>query len=233
MLSQSEQDYLKVVYELERERGDDWVMTSSLAQRLGVSPASVTEMVKKLAAPARGLLVYERYHGVRLSAAGLVVALEVVRHHRLIETFLSEALGYGWDEVHDEAHRLEHVISEAMEERMAAYLRDPERDPHGAPIPELGGAVAALDDMRLTDLAPGEPATICRVLDDDPELLRYLRDLGMTLGAQVEVASRAPFDGPIHVRVAEPAVTHALGAHVTDQVFVEAQDARSSARQQR
>lgn len=225
MLTQSEQDYLKVVYELQHERGDAWVTTSSLAQRLGVSPASVTEMLKKLAAPGRSLLIYERYRGVRLSDAGLAAGLEVVRHHRLIESFLSEALGYGWDEVHAEAHRLEHVISETMEDRIAAYLRHPQRDPHGAPIPQRNGVVAARQDISLTDLAPGAPATICRVLDDDPALLRYLSDLGMTLGAHVEVADRAPFDGPIHVRLAEPSVTHALGANVTDQVFVEVQAA--------
>ena len=225
MLSQSEQDYLTVVYDMQHERGAAWVTTSNLAQRLGVTPASVTEMLKKLAAPDRSLLIYERYRGVRLSDAGLAAALEVVRHHRLIETFLSEALGYGWDEVRAEAHRLEHVISETMEDRMAAYLDQPQRDPHGAPIPQRNGVVAPLQDIPLSALAPGAPAIICRVLDDDPALLRYLSSLGMTLGAHVEVAGRAPFDGPMHVRVEEPPVTHALGAHVTDQVFVEVQTA--------
>jgi DtxR family Mn-dependent transcriptional regulator len=221
MRSQSEEDYLKAIYEQQVERGDAWVGTSTLAQRLGVSPASVTEMLKKLAGPERGLLEYERYHGVRLSPSGERAALEVVRHHRLIESFLAQALGYSWDEVHAEAHQLEHVISEEMEERMAAYLRHPPRDPHGSPIPQRDGAVELTRDVPLTALQPGARARVSRVLDDDPDLLRYLSELGLVLGVEVEIAQRAPFDGPVFVHLVGPAITHALGAGVTDQIFVE------------
>lgn len=220
MYSQSEQDYLKAIYEQEYERGHEWVTTSALAQELGVSPASVTEMVKKLADPSRGLLSYERYRGVRLSEAGVAAALQIVRHHRLVESFLSEALGFSWDEVHAEAHRLEHVISETMEERIAAYLGHPRRDPHGSPIPQRDGGVEAIYDTPLTALPPGQRGTVSRVLDEDPDLLRYLAALGLTLGVEVEVAERAPFDGPITVRLIGPAAVHALGAGVTDKVFV-------------
>lgn len=220
MFSQSEQDYLKAIYELQYEQGNAWVTTTGLAQRLGVSPASVTEMVKKLAADERELVWHERYHGARLAAAGERAALEVIRHHRLAESFLSQALGYSWDKVHAEAHRLEHVISEELEEHIAHYLGDPARDPHGSPIPQRDGAIETLKDIRLTDLPLGQRARVQRVLDDDPALLRYLSELGLVLGAQVEITERAPFQGPLYVRLLEPPAVHALGAGVTDQVFV-------------
>jgi DtxR family Mn-dependent transcriptional regulator len=220
MLSQSEQDYLKVIYEIQHEQGHEWVTTTGLAQRLGVSAASVTEMLKKLAAVDRDLVQYQRYHGARLSEAGERAALEVIRHHRLLESFLSQALGYTWDKVHGEAHRLEHAISEEMEDHIARYLGDPARDPHGSPIPQRDGAIEALNDVRLTDLPLGQSAYVCRVLDEDPALLRYLNELGLVLGARVEMTKRAPFDGPVYVRLFEPPAVHALGAGVTDHVFV-------------
>ena len=220
MFSQSEQDYLKAIYEMQHEKGNEWVTTTGLAQRLGVSPASVTEMVQKLAADARELVRYERYHGARLNEAGEQAALEVIRHHRLLESFLSQALGYTWDKVHAEAHRLEHVISEELEDHIARYLGEPARDPHGSPIPQRDGVVAALDDVRLTDLPLGQRAQVRRVLDDDPALLRYLSELGLVLGARVEITERVPFQGPLYVRLLEPPAVHALGAGVTDQVFV-------------
>jgi DtxR family transcriptional regulator, Mn-dependent transcriptional regulator len=220
MQSQAEEDYLKAIYEAEYERHDEWVTTTTLAHQLHVSPASVTEMLKKLAAPDRELVQYERYHGVRLTDTGERAALEVVRHHRLIESFLSSTLGLSWDQVHAEAHQLEHAISEELEERIARYLGNPTRDPHGSPIPQRDGAMAALDDIPLTDLPTGQPAHVRRVLDDDPALLRYLTELGLILGAQVEVVERVPFQGPLYVRTLEPAGVHALGAEVTNQVFV-------------
>ncbi len=220
MSSQSEQDYLKAIYEMQYEKGNEWVTTTGLAQRLGVSPASVTEMVQKLAADARELVRYERYHGARLNEAGERAALEVIRHHRLLESFLSQALGYTWDKVHAEAHRLEHVISEDLEDHIARYLGEPPRDPHGSPIPQRDGVMEALDDVRLTDLPLGQRAQVRRVLDDDPALLRYLSELGLVLGARVEITERVPFAGPLYVRLLEPPAVHALGAGVTDQVFV-------------
>lgn len=220
MSSQSEQDYLKAIYEMQYEKGNEWVTTTGLAQRLGVSPASVTEMVQKLAADDRELVRYERYHGARLNEAGERAALEVIRHHRLLESFLSQALGYTWDKVHAEAHRLEHVISEELEDHIARYLGEPPRDPHGSPIPQRDGVMEALDDVRLTDLPLGQRAQVRRVLDDDPALLRYLSELGLVLGARVEITERVPFAGPLYVRLLEPPAVHALGAGVTDQVFV-------------
>lgn len=220
MLSRSEQDYLKAIFELSHEKGDEWVSTNGLALRLGISPASVTEMVKKLAALNPPLVVHEPYLGARLTEIGEKSALEVVRRHRLIESFLCAALGLSWDEVHAEAHRLEHVISEALEEHIARYLGEPTRDPHGSPIPGRNGVIEALHDIRLTDLPTGQTAQVHRVLDDDPALLRYLSELGLVLGARLEITERAPFEGPLHVRMLESSTVHALGRGVTDQVFV-------------
>lgn len=224
MKSESEEDYLKAIYEAQCERHDARVTTTALAHTLRVSPASVTEMLQRLATPGRGLVRYERYHGVSLTDAGEKAALEVVRHHRLIESFLSAALGYSWDKVHAEAHRLEHAISEELEDRMASYLGDPKRDPHGAPIPERDGEVEALDDIRLTDLPTGKHARVRRVLDGDPDLLRYLAELGLVLGARLEVTEQLPFDGPRYVQVFDAGTVHALGPGVTDQVFVVAEE---------
>jgi DtxR family transcriptional regulator, Mn-dependent transcriptional regulator len=220
MRSQAEEDYLKAIYEAQYERRDEWVTTTALAHELSISPASVTEMLKKLSAPDRALVRYERYHGVQLTEAGEKAALEVVRHHRLIESFLSSTLGLPWDKVHAEAHQLEHAISEELEERIARYLGNPARDPHGSPIPQRDGAMEPLADVRLTDLPPGRRAEVQRVMDDDPALLRYLSELGLILGAHVEVVERVPFEGPLYVRIEEPHTLRALGAEITDQVFV-------------
>jgi DtxR family transcriptional regulator, Mn-dependent transcriptional regulator len=220
MTSESVQDYLKTIYEMGCEGGMEWVSTTALSRALNHAPASVTAMLKKLAGLQPPLVQHELYHGVRLTEAGEKEALEVVRHHRLIESFLSATLGLTWDQVHAEAHRLEHAISEELEDRIALYLGDPGRDPHGSPIPKRSGETEALDDMPLTDLPTGRPARVRRVLDDDPALLRYLSELGLVLGARVEVTERVPFQGPLYVRVSEPAAVHALGAGVTDAVFV-------------
>jgi DtxR family transcriptional regulator, Mn-dependent transcriptional regulator len=223
MFSQSEEDYLKAIYEQQYERGSEWVTTSALAQQLHVSPASVTEMVKKLAAREPALLEYERYHGAQLTGEGVQAAREVVRHHRLIEAFLTKALGLPWDRVHDEAHRLEHAVSEELEDRIALYLGEPARDPHGSPIPRRDGEVEALDDVPLSDLPPGQPARVRRVLDEDPALLRYLSELGLIVGARLEVTGRAPFEGPLYVRLIGQAAPRALGEGVTGAVFVVAE----------
>ena len=220
MTSQSVQDYLKALYEIVCEGGQEWASTTKLAQALGLAPASITAMLKKLAAMDPPLVVHELYRGARLTEAGEKAALEVVRHHRLIESFLTAALGYSWDKVHAEAHRLEHATSEDLVNDIARYLGNPARDPHGSPIPGRDGVMEALRDIPLTDLPPGRPAQVKRVLDDDPALLRYLSELGLVLGARLMVTERMPFQGPLMVRVVEPPSVHALGTGITDQVFV-------------
>lgn len=215
-ITHSIEDYLKAIYELAQKASP--VSTSALADKLENAPASVTGMLKKLATFDPPLVEYKRHHGVTLSPAGDKIALEVIRHHGLLELYLTEALGYSWDEVHTEADRLEHFISEDFEERIANFLGDPSLDPHGEPIPSKEGAMAMPAGMRLSDLDIGEAATIVRVVDDNAELLRYLAELGMQPNAGVVITSRAPFDGPLHVEV--DGKTHALGRRVTNRVYV-------------
>jgi DtxR family Mn-dependent transcriptional regulator len=188
-------------------------------------------MLQKLSDATPKLVNYERSRGATLTPAGRKIALEVIRHHRLIELYLAEALGYGWDEVDAEAERLEHVISEEFEDRISAILGDPTRDPHGNPIPGKDGSVAPACRTPLSDIDAGRTVRVARVRDDNPALLRYLAELGLVLDATVTVAGRAPFDGPLHVRVgAATEAAHALGRQVTDQVYVEL-DADPVARQ--
>lgn len=194
--------------------------TSALAEHLNIRKGSVTGMLKKLALARPGLVRYERYRGVRLTPAGERAALQVLRHHRLLERFLSERLGFGWDEVHTEADRLEHVISEDLEERIAAQLGHPAVDPHGDPIPRRDGSLPRVKELPLTDLAPRQAAFVSRVGSEEPALLRYLTKLGLGLDARVQVLRKGPFDGPIEVRLLDRRVTHALSRRVTDQVFV-------------
>ncbi len=219
-LSAAGEDYLKAIYELEQEAGLERVPTSALAAKLGVANASVTGMLKKLAAMRPRLVDYKPYRGVHLTPRGCKVALEVIRHHRLLETYLTQALGYRWDEVHHEADRLEHVISEELEERIAHFLGHPEVDPHGHPIPARDGSLPEKRELRLTDLEIGRRARVSRVSDRDPDLLRYLDRLGLCLHAPVEVVDRGPFEGPLHVRLVGRGEVHALSRQVTDQVFV-------------
>jgi DtxR family Mn-dependent transcriptional regulator len=160
---------------------------------------------------------------VTLTPAGRKIALEIIRHHRLLELYLQQALGYSWDEVHAEAEKLEHVISEDFEDRIAAMLGNPERDPHGDPIPSKDGSMAQPSGQPLSDLQAGQQARVAHVRDDDPALLRYLAEIGIVPDATIVVAKKAPFDGPLHVQVGPKtdSPAHALGRHVTDQVFVE------------
>jgi DtxR family Mn-dependent transcriptional regulator len=220
MISHAVEDYLKAIYELAEDAGR--VSTSALTEKLGVKAPSVTGMLQKLAETKPALVKYERHQGVTLTTAGRRVALEVIRHHRLIELYLSEALGYHWDQVDAEAEKLEHVISEEFEDRIAAVLGEPTHDPHGDPIPSKDGSVAAYSRTPLTEVDAGKTTRVARVSDDDPALLRYLGELGMVPGALVTVTSRAPFSGPMHVRVGgADEASHALGREVTDQVFVD------------
>jgi DtxR family Mn-dependent transcriptional regulator len=209
------EDYLKAIYQLDQEApGAGSVTGHRIAERLGVASPSVTNMIKRLS--ELGLVQHERYRGVELSDAGERIALEMVRHHRLLERYLVEALGYRWDEVHDEAERLEHHISEALEARMAAALGDPTVDPHGDPIPHLDGSVADDDTRPLVDLAPGDVAVVHRVSDQDPERLRYLEQLGLRPGTSVKLVEMLPFDGPLRLEIggAEQIIGRSLAATV-------------------
>lgn len=225
MLSEAVENYLKAIYELQQESSP--VSTNALAEKLGVSAASVTGMVKKLAEDRPRLVNYERHRGVSLTVAGQRIALEVIRHHRLIELYLHQALGYTWDTVDAEAERLEHVISEDFEDRIAEMLGHPAYDPHGDPIPAKDGTMPQASEARLTDMNEGQHGRVSRVRDDDPALLRYLAELGIIPDALLMVAVKSPFDGPLLVRVGrgKEAPSHALGKNVTDNIYVELDEA--------
>ncbi len=196
--SQAHQDYLKTIYML-LSRGQE-ASNSAIAQALGVAPASATNMVKRLA--EAGLIEHVPYRGVQLTPAGQQVALEMVRHHRLVELFLHDILDMPWDQVHEEAERLEHAISEEVEEAIARKLGYPAFDPHGDPIPDRDGRLAeAAPGLPLTELAPGRAARLRRVHAQDAQRLRYLGELGLYPGAQVAVLEQSPFQGPLLVEV--------------------------------
>jgi DtxR family Mn-dependent transcriptional regulator len=205
--SHAVQDYAKSIYSLSRR--EETVATSALAERLGVSPASASAMVKRLA--GLGLVSHEPYRGVRLTAAGERLALEVIRHHRLLELYLAEALGMPWDRVHEEAEVLEHAISSELSELIAEKLGDPTHDPHGDPIPTRDGRIEEGDTRALADCGAGEAVELRRVSDSDPEMLRYLGERGIEPGTRLEVLGRAPFGGPLEVRVGTRELALGLG----------------------
>lgn len=204
------EDYLKAIYEMDAERSGEPVPAAALIERLGAAPATVTETVKRLA--ALGLVTHAPYRGVTLTPAGEKAALEVIRHHRLLERYLAEALGVPWDQVHAEADRLEHHLSEELEARIAQALGHPTVDPHGDPIPDADLTVASASQERLSDLAVGRSAVVARAGDQEPAKLRYLAELGLVPGARVAIVARAPFDGPLrlHVAAGEQTVAHEL-----------------------
>ncbi len=212
--SQAMEDYAKAIYALE-QHAEGPVTTSRIAERLGVSPSSVTAMLKRLS--EQGVVDYEAFRGATLTPAGQRVALEVLRHHRLLETYLSEALGVPWDRIHAEAEVLEHHISEELETRIAAALGDPERDPHGDPIPRPDLSVADERGAPLTSLEPGQRSTVTRVSDSRPDMLRYLEARGIVPGARVRLVARDPFGGGIQVSVA--GTTHTLGEDLGRRVL--------------
>lgn len=205
-LTAAVEDYLKAIYALEAAEGA--ASTTALAAKLEVTPASVSGMVRKLA--ALDLVEHKLYRGVRLTERGRLVALEVIRHHRLLELFLVESLGMSWDAVHAEAEVLEHVLSEELEDLIAAKLGDPTLDPHGDPIPTRELTIREEEDRNLYELEPGEKGTLSRVSDADPEMLRFLSEQGIAPGAQLEVIERQPFEGPLYVRSGNQ--VHVLGA---------------------
>ncbi|HEY0996876.1 MAG TPA: metal-dependent transcriptional regulator [Gemmatimonadaceae bacterium] len=214
-LSAPVEDYLKAIYELEMAGGP--AGTNELAKRLAIAPASVSGMVRRLA--EQGLITHERYRGVRLTEEGRLAALRTIRRHRVIESYLTEALGYPWDLVHDEAERLEHAASDELVDRMAAAIGEPAHDPHGAPIPTREGTVDERRLASLADLDAGDEATVLRVGDKDGERLRYLAELGVTPGTRVRVVARAPFEGPI--TLALPQGERAVGPALARQILVE------------
>ncbi len=206
-LTPAQEDHLKALYHLRGHQRQ--VPTGELAHRLGVSASAVTEMVTRLS--ALQLVAHDRFKGQGLTPEGEKVALELVRHHRLIEMFLVQVLGYGWDEVHEEAERLEHVISERMEERIFELLGRPELDPHGHAIPSRDGELAVTSDRTLNGCAAGDRVIISGVSDDDPARLRALRDRGLVPGARLEVLQTGEFEGPIEATLDGQRVTVPLG----------------------
>jgi DtxR family transcriptional regulator, Mn-dependent transcriptional regulator len=210
------EDYLKVIFALQAEK--DAVTTQSIAERLNIQSPSVTNMVKRLA--ELRLVEHTPYRGVILTESGQKAALEVLRHHRLLELYLADALGYSWDEVHDEAERLEHSISEEFEARIDRALGFPTTDPHGDPIPTAEGKIQTLPGSRLSDLEPGSDALVERVCDRDPEKLRYLGNLGLYPNARVRVIEQFPFEGPLRVMIESQ--EHILGRELARGVHVSA-----------
>jgi DtxR family transcriptional regulator, Mn-dependent transcriptional regulator len=208
------EDYLKVIFEL--EAGEGVAGTNEIAAELGVAPASVSGMVRRLA--EHGLISHERYRGVHLTKAGRRAALRTIRRHRVIEAYLTRALGYPWDLVHDEAERLEHAASDELIDRMAAAIGEPTTDPHGAPIPTREGTLDEPALLSLDTVDVGERVRVQRVGDRDAEQLRYLAELGITPGRQIEVLARAPFDGPISLRIGR--VTKTIGPALAKQILV-------------
>ncbi|MBI4536635.1 MAG: metal-dependent transcriptional regulator [candidate division NC10 bacterium] len=209
------QNYLKTIYRLQER--DGVVSTSSLAIAMSVAAPSATGMMKKLV--RYRTVRYTRYQGVVLTKTGRQIALEVIRHHRLLELYLAASLGYSWDAVHEEAERLEHVISEDFEERVFEALGRPTRDPHGEPIPTREGALPVWNHDSLADLEPGASGTIRQVRDSSPDMLRYLGARGLVPDAVIRVVDKAPFNGPLTVNVG--ASTHALGRDLARHIRVE------------
>ncbi len=209
------EDYAKAIYALERRGGV--VTTNALAERLGVTPGSASGMVKRLG--ELGLVRHQPYHGVSLSEDGRRVALEVIRHHRLLELYLVESLGVPWDRVHEEAEVLEHVLSDELEELIATKLGDPTHDPHGDPIPTRELTIEEGMSDSLQALEPGDRGTFTRVSDSDPEMLRFLAERGIAPGDHLEVIDKQPFGGPLFVRFGPD--VHVLGGRLAEAMRVE------------
>jgi DtxR family Mn-dependent transcriptional regulator len=215
-LSDAVQDYAKAIWAL-AQRGSQPVSTSAIADRLGVSPASASAMVKRL--ESLGLVSREPYHGVQLTRAGERVALEVLRHHRLLELYLAEALGMTWDRVHEEAEVLEHAISPELSELIAAKLGNPTHDPHGDPIPTASGEIDEAPTRPLSELGPGERGRFTRVSDSNPDMLRYLSERGIAPGDELRLVGREPFGGPLAVEA--NGREHALGDQLAGAMRME------------
>jgi len=215
MTTPAVEDYLKAIFHLSRQ--GEAASTSSLADRLGIAPPSVTGMLKRLA--EQGLVEHTLYYGARLTPQGEATALRTIRRHRVLELFLVQVLGYPWDRVHDEAERLEHAVTEELIDRMAEVLGEPRTDPHGAAIPTASGELDEPVLPSLLDIELGQAAVLRRVRDDDAAALRYLADLGLVPGATVTVLERAPFDGPVRLLVGQ--LERVLGRQLASTLCVE------------
>ena len=215
-ISSAIEDYAKAIYALERRAGEA-VTTNALAERLGVTPGSASGMVKRLA--ELGLAEHEPYRGVQLTDDGRRVALEVIRHHRLLELYLVQSLGVPWDRVHEEAEVLEHVLSEELEELIAAKLGNPTHDPHGDPIPTRELTIEEGPTQSLQSLQAGATGRFTRVSDSDPEMLRFLADRGISPGDSLEVIDKQPFGGPLFMRFGDD--VHVLGGDLAKAMRVE------------
>jgi DtxR family Mn-dependent transcriptional regulator len=228
MQSEAAEKYLKTIYEIQQQGGR--VKTTTLAQTLGVTAGSVTDMIKRLSTVRPKLVSHELHKGVALTPRGKKVALNVIRRHRLLETFLNRVLGFSWDEVHNEAENLEHHISDRLTDAIAEYLNHPQYDPHGDPIPEKDGKMKADNYRSLATTPVGESVRIARVHHNDAELLRYLDELGIRLSVIVTVVERAPFKGPLSIRVGAQrhAPVRTLGINVADEIMVEPISSRVS-----
>lgn len=213
--SRAIEDYLKAIYVLDQEHGQ--VTTSLLSEHLGFAPPSVTSMLQKLA--KLDLAAYTPYHGVTLTDRGQRVALEVLRHHRLLELFLMKELGYSWEEVHAEAEALEHVISETLEARIDAHLGHPTVDPHGDPIPAIDGTLPVSTCQPLAHLSLGTTGRITRVTDQRPDHLCYLAAMGLVPGVIVTMRAREPFDGPLSLAIGD--AIHHLDLRMARAIFIQ------------
>jgi DtxR family Mn-dependent transcriptional regulator len=208
------QDYLKTIYKVSQE--SDRVTPSQVAEQLEVSQPAVTKMVRRL--QELNLCDYSRDGGLELREAGRKIALEMIRHHRLLELYLKEALGFSWDRVHEEAERLEHVISEEFEERIDRLLQFPTHDPHGDPIPTREGHVETPEHATLEQLEPGDEAVVARVSDEDPEMLRYLEKMGLFPGTPLTLIEKEPYGGSLHVRI--DGERHGIGRELAARIFL-------------
>ena len=217
-MSSATEDYAKAIFALQAELGGP-VSTNAVAERLGVTPASASGMLRRL--HEQGLVAHRPYHGTELTAAGRRAALRVLRHHRLLETYLAQSLGVPWDRVHDEAEVLEHVLSDELEALIAAKLGHPTHDPHGDPIPSADLVLEDSPCVCLASLEAGASGVLARVSDSQPEMLRYLAARGIAPGARFEVLERQPFDGPLFVRFGE--AVHVLGGDLARAMSVEVQ----------
>ncbi|MDK1028522.1 MAG: metal-dependent transcriptional regulator [Anaerolineae bacterium] len=213
------EDYLKAIYKLTKSQ--ERASTNDLADFLDIKPASVTGMIQKLSETEPPLLDYQKHRGVLLTEEGQRVALEILRHHRLIELYLHQILGYPWERVHHEADQLEHVISEEFEERIADALGNPLHDPHGAPIPSVNLQVQATSSLRLSDLGPGDKAVIERVIDTDPDLLAHLSQRGLIPKTQLAVVDYSSFDNNLTIELEKQKERLVLGRKITRQIYVE------------
>jgi len=218
-LTHTIEDYLKTIYEI--TTNSERASTNRIADALEITPASVTGMLKKLSETDPPLVVYQRHRGAVLTKEGEQVALEILRHHRLLEMYLHQMLGYEWDQVHAEADRLEHVISEQFEEKIAQALGDPQRDPHGDPIPSRDLKMPASSALTMSELRPGQEAIICRVSSSDSKLLRYLREHDLIPGTFFVVVAYSDFDEVHHIQIEKKKTAVAIGYNITSQIYVD------------